>query len=51
MISTVQIDLLREVDTHPPFRSTVQHKAFVTDVLYPDLDELKLYVFTSLLQK
>ena len=25
-----------EVDTHPLFRSTIQHKAFVTDVIYPN---------------
>ena len=28
LISTVQTGVLREVDAHPPFRSTVQHKAF-----------------------
>ena len=38
LISTVQTGVLREVDTHPPFRSTVQHKFFVTGVLYPDPD-------------
>ena len=27
LISTVQTGILREVDTHPLFRSTVQHKA------------------------
>ena len=36
LISTFQTGVLREVDTYPPFSSTVQHKAFVTDVLYPD---------------
>ena len=35
-ISTVQTGILREVDTHPPFRSTVQHKAFITEHI--DLD-------------
>ena len=36
LISTVQASVLRAVDTHHPFRSTVQHKTFVTDVLDPD---------------
>ena len=36
LISTVQTGILREVDTHPPFRSTVQHKAFITENI--DLD-------------
>ena len=31
LISTVQTGILREVDTHPLFRSTVQHKAFITE--------------------
>ena len=38
LISTVQTGVLREVDTHPPFRSTLQHKAFVTEILHPDPD-------------
>ena len=37
LISTVQTGMLREVDTHPPFRATVQHKAFVTEI-HPDSD-------------
>ena len=24
--------------THPPFRSTVQHKAFITEIVYPDAE-------------
>ena len=36
LISTVQTGILREVDTHPLFRSTVQHKAFITEHI--DLD-------------
>ena len=38
LISTVQTGILRAVDTHPPFRATVQHKAFVTEIIYPDSD-------------
>ena len=38
LISTVQTGMLREVDTHPPFRSTVQHKAFITEIVYPDAE-------------
>ena len=38
LISTVQTGILREVDTHPPFRSTVQHKAFITEIVYPDAE-------------
>ena len=38
LISTVQTGMLREVDTHPPFRSTVQHKAFFTEIVYPDAE-------------
>ena len=37
-ISTVQTGILREVDAHPPFRSTVQHKAFITEIVYPDAE-------------
>ena len=36
LMSTVQTGILREVDTHPLFRSTVQHKAFITE--YIDMD-------------
>ena len=43
MISTVQTGVLHEVDTHPPFRSTVQHKAFVTEILHPDPDATEAY--------
>ena len=32
LISTVQTGILREVDTHPPFRSTV------TEIVYPDAE-------------
>ena len=38
LISTVQTGILREVDTYPPFRSTVQHKAFITEIVYPDAE-------------
>ena len=41
LISTAQTGVLREVDAHPPFtafRSTVQHKAFVTEIIHPDSD-------------
>ena len=38
LISTVQTGMLCEVDTHPPFRSTVQHKAFITEIVYPDAE-------------
>ena len=34
----MQTGILREVDTHPPFRSTVQHKAFITEIVYPDAE-------------
>ena len=30
--------VLTQVDTHPPFRSTVQHKAFITEIVYPDAE-------------
>ena len=33
LISTVRTGILREVDTHPPFRSSVQHKAFITETI------------------
>ena len=33
----------REVDTHPLFMSTIQHKAFVTEVLYPDAEATEDY--------
>ena len=42
LMSAVQTGVSREVDTHPPFRSTIQHKAFVIDVVYPDLANLVL---------
>ena len=35
--------MLREVDTHPPFRSTVQHKAFVTETIYSDVEATQDY--------
>ena len=38
LISTWQKGILREVDTHPPFRSTVQHTAFITEIVYPDAE-------------
>ena len=38
LISTVQTGILCEVDTHPPFRSTVQHMAFITEIVYPDAE-------------
>ena len=38
LISTVQTGILREVDTHPPFRSTVQHKAFITEYIDVDVE-------------
>ena len=43
LISTVQTGILREVDTHPPFRSTVQHKAFITEIIYPDAEATQDY--------
>ena len=33
LISTVQTGVLHEVDTHPLFRSTMQRKAFITEVI------------------
>ena len=36
LISTVRTGVLREIDVRPPFRAIVQHKASVSDVLYPD---------------
>ena len=38
LMGTVQTGVLCEVDTHPLFRSTMQHKAFITEVIYPDPD-------------
>ena len=38
LISTVQTGILREVDTHPLFRSTVQHKAFITEHIDMDVE-------------
>ena len=38
LISTVQTGMLRKVDTYPPFRSTVRHKAFITETVYPDAE-------------
>ena len=38
LISTVQTGILREVDTHPPFRSTVQQKAFITEYINVDVE-------------
>ena len=38
LISTVQTGILREVDTHPLFRSTVQHKAFITEHINMDVE-------------
>ena len=43
LISTVQTGILREVDTHPPFRSTVQHKAFITETIYSDVEATQDY--------
>ena len=43
LIITVQTVVFREVDTHPHFRSTVQHKAFVTEIIYPDPDATEDY--------
>ena len=37
-VSTIQTGVLREVDTHPLFRTTMQHKAFVTQVICPHPD-------------
>ena len=34
--------ILRVVDTHPLFGST-EHKAFVTDVLFPDSESTEVY--------
>ena len=39
----VQTGILREVDTRPPFRSTVQHKAFITKIVYPDAEATEDY--------
>ena len=38
LISTVQTGILREVDTQPLFRSTIQHKAFNIEHLDMDVD-------------
>ena len=43
LISTVQTGILREVDTHPPFKSTVQHKAFITENIYSDVEATQDY--------
>ena len=43
LISTVQTGILREVDTHPPFRSTVQHKAFITENIDLDVEATQDY--------
>ena len=43
LVNTVQTGVLHEVDSHPLFRSTIQHKAFVTDVLYPDPEATEDY--------
>ena len=43
LISTVQTGILREVDTHPPFRSTVQDKAFITETIYSDVEATQDY--------
>ena len=43
LISTVQTGILREADTHPPFRSTVQHKAFITETIYSDVEATQDY--------
>ena len=38
LITTVQTGILREVDTHPLFRSTVQHKAFIIEHIDMDVE-------------
>ena len=43
LISTVQTGVLCEVDARSPFKTTVQHKIFVTDVLYPDPEATENY--------
>ena len=43
LISTVQTGILREVDTHSPFRSTVQHKAFITENIDLDVEATQDY--------